>query len=216
MTEHPITIPFQARYYRSGTIDASTKQIWIVLHGYGQLSQYFIKKFKPLDEKGICVIAPEGLSRFYLEELQSTGRKSNRVGATWMTKEDRLTDIKNYMTFLDHVFKTEVGSSNIPVTVFGFSQGCATASRWILSPNIRFERLLLWAGVFPPDMDFQLGGEILRNKKVQIVYGTKDQFLNESRMDEMHSLIKKLNVSVEEISFDGGHDVDGETLLRIA
>jgi predicted esterase len=167
-------------------------------------------------KKESVLLLPEGLSRFYLEELQSTGRKSNRVGATWMTKEDRLTDIKNYMTFLDHVFKTEVGSSNIPVTVFGFSQGCATASRWILSPNIRFERLLLWAGVFPPDMDFQLGGEILRNKKVQIVYGTKDQFLNESRMDEMHSLIKKLNVSVEEISFDGGHDVDGETLLRIA
>lgn len=215
MSEHSITIPFQARYYRSREITPSTKQIWIVLHGYGQLAQYFIRKFASLEKKEICVIAPEGLSRFYLEELQSTGRKNNRVGATWMTKEDRLTDIKNYLTYLDDVFKTEVGPSQIPVTVFGFSQGCATASRWILSRNIRFERLILWAGVFPPDMDFQMGGEILKNKKVQIVYGTKDQFLTESRMDEMHALIRKLNVSVEEISFDGGHDIDEETLVRI-
>ena len=36
-------------------------------------------------------MAPEGLSRFYLEGF------SGKVGATWMTREDRLNDIDNYL-----------------------------------------------------------------------------------------------------------------------
>jgi predicted esterase len=216
MTEHPITIPFQARYYKSSNIDANTTQIWFVLHGYGQLAQYFIRKFNVLEQKNICVIAPEGLSRFYLEELQTSGRKNNRVGATWMTKENRLTDISNYLTFLDAIFEQEVGSAKIPVTIFGFSQGSATASRWILSKKIHFDRLILWAGVFPPDLDFTLGSEVLNGKRVQLVYGTKDKFLNESRIDEMNELIGKVNVPVAKISFDGGHDLHETTLLQIS
>ena len=39
------------------------------MHGYGQLAEYFIRKFNVLEEQNICVIAPEGFSRFYLENV---------------------------------------------------------------------------------------------------------------------------------------------------
>jgi hypothetical protein len=75
MEESDISFQFRARYYKLGEINAATRQIWFVLHGYGQLAQFFIKKFNTLTDHNVCVIAPEGLSRFYLEELQAGGRK---------------------------------------------------------------------------------------------------------------------------------------------
>lgn len=214
--ENSITIPFQARYY-TNDVGADAKQVWFALHGYGQLAQYFIRKFDVLAEHQIKVVAPEALSRFYLEPLTGAGRKNNRVGATWMTKEDRETDIRNYLTFLDTVFEKEVADpGKSKVTILGFSQGSATASRWAMSKNIYFNRLILWAGVFPPDMDFILGKEILKDKKVQLVHGKSDPFLTDSRMLESKTLIDKLGVGVEEVTFDGGHDLDPKTLSLLA
>ncbi|HEY0743940.1 MAG TPA: alpha/beta hydrolase, partial [Chryseosolibacter sp.] len=177
--------------------------------------QYFIRKFSALESKDVVVIAPEGLSRFYLEPIEGAGRKSNRVGATWMTKEDRLVDIENYMNYLDSVFATTVGNRDVPVSVLGFSQGSATASRWILSQNIRFNRLILWAGILPTDMDFQLGADVLKDKSVVMVYGKQDPFLTDARFTEMKSLVEKLNTKVDIVTFEGGHDIEESCLLRL-
>jgi hypothetical protein len=44
-------------------------------------------------------VAPEGLSRFYFEGgFHGPGSK---VGATWMTREDRLAKIEDYVGYLD-------------------------------------------------------------------------------------------------------------------
>jgi predicted esterase len=188
-----------------------------VLHGYGQLAQYFIKNFQSLTDQGITVIAPEALSRFYLEDVQSRARTgNNRVGATWMTRENRLTDIDNYITFLGGVYSKEVTDPAIPITVLGFSQGAATASRWVIDGKINFDRLVLWAGVFPPDMNFETGREILQKKKVILAYGTKDPFLNDDRFAEMKTLSQKLNIAAEMIAFDGGHEINQSALLKLS
>jgi predicted esterase len=216
MDQREISFSFTARYFRIGDINSATKQIWFVLHGYGQLAQYFIKKFSVLKNENICVIAPEGLSHFYLENFEpGTGRKNDRVGATWMTRENRLMDIGNYITYLNTLYHREVGKANIPVTVLGFSQGSATASRWVMDNSIRFERLILWSGIFPPDMDFEKGTSILQKKQVLMVYGKNDPFLSDDRFREMTDLSAKLSADVKLITFEGEHDIESETLLRL-
>jgi len=216
MHQHDIEFQFRARYYKQGEINASTRQVWFVLHGYGQLAQYFIRKFSVLEQHHICVIAPEGLSKFYLENFEAgKGRKSNRVGATWMTRENRETDIKNYIRYLNTVHEKEIGSKNIPVSILGFSQGSATASRWATQPNLKYDRLILWAGVFPPDMDFEIGRQILQQKEVLMVYGNKDPFLTDDRFTEMKAITEKLAANIKTITFDGEHDIDSETLLKL-
>jgi hypothetical protein len=88
MTQNELGFSFKARYSRLGEINDDTEQVWFVIHGYGQLAHYFIRKFALLENKNTCIIAPEGLSRFYVNELKEGGfRNSDRVGATWMTKE---------------------------------------------------------------------------------------------------------------------------------
>ena len=109
MKESGISFQFKARYYTLGDLRPSTSKIWFVLHGYGQLSKFFISKFKILADTGVHVIAPEGLSKFYLEDITTRANSgNNRVGATWMTRENRLTDIENYLTYLSNVYKIEV------------------------------------------------------------------------------------------------------------
>src|SRR5690242_15478023 len=101
MSSNTLSFPFSARYFKLGEINEHTTEVWFVLHGQGQLAEFFIQKFKMLEDQNICVIAPEGLSRYYLEGY------TGRVGATWMTKENRLMDINNYIQYLNAVYQTE-------------------------------------------------------------------------------------------------------------
>lgn len=210
MEQQELQFDFKARYYRLGKLDGSTKQLWFVLHGYGQLAQFFIRKFKVLEEAGICVIAPEGLSRFYLEG------NGGRVGATWMTKENRLTDIGNYINYLNEIYRKETSaiSSLPPITILGFSQGAATVTRWLLNGKINANRLILWAGLLPPDMDFEKGNEILKTMEVVEVYGKHDPFITEETMQQVKESNEKLNLLPSIIEFDGKHELDNSVLLR--
>ena len=203
MQSHHISVEFKARFSTLGELTSSTKQIWFVLHGYGQLAPYFIRKFDKLKEHSVYVIAPEGLSHFYTEPLQTTGRNSDRVGASWMTKENRLVDIENYLTYLNTLYADQVDSNcSVPTTILGFSQGAATACRWVSTGGVRFERLILWSGVFP------------QGKEVSIVYGKSDPFLENSQFELVREVSTKLGITPQYVPFDGGHEIEETTLLN--
>lgn len=218
MHQHELTFSYKARYSKIGEITKDTRQVWIVLHGYGQLARFFIRKFSSLEQHQICIIAPEGLSRFYLEDVAKRSQTGNdRVGATWMTKENRLMDIENYIQYLNAIYLQEVGPAvTIPVTVLGFSQGAATASRWITEQTVKFNRLILWAGILPPDMNLDVGKKVLKDKETYLVYGKSDPFINDGRFGEMQMLASKLGITPHRIEFDGAHEIDEKTLLKFA
>ncbi|MCK6616630.1 MAG: alpha/beta hydrolase [Cyclobacteriaceae bacterium] len=217
MKEQAVQFQFKARYYIAGTLNQQTKNVWIVLHGYGQLAQYFLKKFNALVDSETCVIAPEGLSRFYVEDLPTRTRTgNNRVGATWMTRENRLMDIDNYCEYLTTIYKTALEKyPEVCINLLGFSQGAATASRWALDSRINLHRLILWSGILPPDMDFEAGKRILSGKEFLVVYGNNDPFITPDRLNEMKQLTLKLGIAPELITFAGGHDIDESTLLQL-
>jgi predicted esterase len=217
MAEKSIRLTFKARYFHLGVPDHTTRQVWFVLHGYGQLARYFIRKFDVLAGHNICVVAPEGLSRFYLEDVSKRATSgNNRVGATWMTSENRLADIENYLHYLSAVYSEVLKeSSGVPVTVLGFSQGAATASRWVVHQPECCSRLVLWSGIFPPDMVIEKASPILSTKNLYLIYGLKDPFVTEDRLSEMKSLSDTLGVEPSVLTFDGGHEIDDSTLLKL-
>ena len=204
MHEFHIDINFSARFYQLGNLSKETQHVIFAIHGYGQQAKYFLNKFKPLDDGNTCIIAPEGLSRFYLEGFKG------RVGATWMTKEDRKTDIKNYLSFLNSLYESTSKqiSSSTKVTLLGFSQGSATVSRWAADGYVKFDELVLWAGIFPPDMNTDIASEIFKTKKVIYVYGDKDPYINSNKLIEMKNLSNDLNVTPEIVVFKGEHVID--------
>ena len=62
-------------------------------HGYGQLGASFSKALEPLEGDARVIAVPEALNRFYLDDPAKRHGPDSPVGATWMTREDRLTDI---------------------------------------------------------------------------------------------------------------------------
>ncbi|MGI9553196.1 MAG: alpha/beta hydrolase [Aurantibacter sp.] len=210
--EHQLDFSYRARYQKLGKIDSQTTDVWFVLHGYGQLSQYFIEKFEGLSKGKQCIIAPEGLSRFYLNGF------SGRVGATWMTKEDRLTDIQNYLSYLNAIYHRELAAidPSANIHLLGFSQGTATVTRWALQPQIHFDHLVLWAGMLPHDMDLSAGKKKLNGKRLTLVYGDQDEFVTKERLDEQKQMLSSMDLESQQIVFAGGHDIDQATLVKIS
>lgn len=211
-TEHRISFNFTARYRTIGTISKNIKHLWLVCHGHGHLAEYFIKQFACLDDGEHLIVAPEGLSKYYLKGF------TGRVGATWMTKEDRLNDIDNYVTYLEAVY-SQVKSQldeNVKVTLLGFSQGAATISRFATQTSVNFDRLIVWAGIFPPNLPIPTSIEKIKDQPVYWVYGTKDPYLTSQVIDQQKQLAERIQVSPEVISFEGKHELNEDVLLRIS
>lgn len=211
MAENTIEFQYRARYFQIGNIDSTTKHIIFALHGYGQQAKYFLKKFSHLEDHKVCIIAPEGLNRFYLEGFDG------RVGATWMTREDRETDIHNYISYLNAIYiqlKEHIGE-NTQVTILGFSQGAATASRWIADGLVKFDNLTLWAGIFPPDMNILESSQLLKDKKITYIYGTQDKFITPERLEEMSKISASLKVTPSILTFEGEHTLDENILTKL-
>ena len=206
-----VSFSHKAVFYQSSELSNQTAEIWFVLHGYGQLPQYFIRKFKEIENDQRVIVAPGGLSRFYLNGF------SGRVGSTWMTKEERLIDIENYINYLNKVAENILNnaSKDVKITLLGFSQGSATVCRWVEKLSFSFERLILHSGAFPPDVDFSGLSSKLEDKEIYMRRGTEDEFINEERKKEQKSLIEKLKVEVNEIQFEGKHDIHIDSLKEI-
>ncbi len=217
MNEETIHFNFQARYFKAGDIHRQTQQIWFVLHGYGQLARFFIKKFSSLENPNTCIIAPEGLSHFYLEDIVSRSQSGNqKVGATWMTRENRLMDIKNYIHYLNTIYQREVPTAFTgQISILGFSQGAATVSRWALDGAVPYHRLILWAGIFPPDMDFKQAAALFSKKEIIEVYGDEDPYLTVDRLKEVTQINERLGINPRVIKFKGGHEINTEILNQL-
>jgi predicted esterase len=206
-----ITTPVTGRYYTAGKLTESTNSIWLVCHGYGGLAKPFLQSFQPLDQEDTFIIAPEALHRFYIKGV------SGKVGASWMTKEDRLNDIQDYVAYLDNLYKSLLyrAPQQSTINVLGFSQGAATVSRWLSSGNCTADHLILWAGLFPPDLDFEVDRKIFQQLKVFLVYGTEDAYIDPMDIHEQEDVLQDNDIPYETISFEGGHKISKTTLQQV-
>ncbi len=103
MRERHIRVARTARYYTLGSPGTHLRELWLVCHGYRQLAGRFLPRFADLDDGTRLIVAPEGLSRFYLHDPAGGHGKEVPIGATWMTREDRENEITDYVGFLDGV-----------------------------------------------------------------------------------------------------------------
>ncbi|NBC15795.1 MAG: esterase [Bacteroidetes bacterium] len=209
MTEHHLTVHRTARYHTLGP-EETPDAVWFVLHGYGQLAAPFLRGFAPVDDGRRLFVAPEALSRFYLPGHE-------RVGASWMTKADRETEIGDYLAYLDALAEHLRAPlpDDVPVHVLGFSQGATTACRWAVLGATPVERVVLWAGGLPHDLDYDAHAETLRALDVTLVAGTEDEYVTPERLAEQQALLDDYAIPYRHVSFDGPHRLDAETLRRV-
>jgi acetyl esterase/lipase len=205
---HHLAVPRTARYLTLGPVDGPLDDVWFLLHGYGQLASEFLSSARALARARRLLVAPEALSRFYHEDHET-------VGASWMTREDRLAEIDDYVSYLDllqkRIFET-VRGERPPLRVLGFSQGVATAARWASRGRAEIERLVLWGSPLPHDLD---AAEARRLSRISmtVVTGSRDRFLTDEHLRQQFEHWR--GVSFEVKRFDGGHRLDDDTLRAL-
>jgi predicted esterase len=199
-----------ARYYKLGKTE-NCRVFYFALHGYGQQAERLIKKFDQLPEDCL-IVAPEALSRFYWDQ------KSGQTGASWMTKDDRDYEIEDYCNYLQAVFDQYLNAipDNCKIVLIGFSQGGATAMRWLLlkRPNNIFS-IQLWGCDIPPDLDYKSAKEYLSDKKLLWIYGKNDPYLNAERAEQLKKRFEQFELNPEVIQFEGAHEIDRSLLYDL-
>lgn len=198
-------------YSTLNTIGKSTKNIWLVFHGLGYLSKYFIKYFKILDPEENYIIAAQAPSKYY------QGKNFKHVGASWLTRENTKEETKNVLAYVDEVFKAEVTQKNINFIVLGYSQGVSIATRWLASRKINCNHLVLHSGGIPEELQKKDFNYLKKETIVTYLYGDEDQYITEARKTEEE--IKGKNLFEERLQievFKGVHEVNTSFLQKIS
>ena len=210
--KHSISFEFSSSYITYNQLTDNTENIWIVFHGYGQLSKYFIRRFDVLDRDKNYIIAPQGLSKFYVDD------DYKNVGASWLTKEDRGSDLLNqqkYLIKLMDELKLKIDFSKIKVNLFGFSQGVSALTRLLMNYNMKVNNIIIWAGWVPEEF-FNINKDVLKDTNLFFVVGNKDKYYNNPIIKGYIEKFKKiLNKEIDYSVFDGGHIVDRKVLKKI-
>lgn len=212
---HHLRTARTARYYTLGGDSPARASVWFVLHGYGQLAGQFVRFFSDLASDERLIVAPEALNRFYLIGVDKAPATERPVGATWMTREDRASEIADYVEFLDALYDEVMTTPRTRVVVLGFSQGAATATRWITHGRARVDRLILWGGLIPPDADLSSGHAALRHVPLTIVAGERDQYVTGAALADESARLEAAAIPFELITFGGGHVVSRGVFGRL-
>lgn len=202
---------FEASYFLSHEPISNPQDLWVVFHGYGQLAEFFLRKFMPLANSQRLFLAPEGTNYFYLQDFKG------RVGANWMTRYERELAIANNHRYLDKLLDTYLQKIDPKprIHVLGFSQGAATATRWASRWDEKIASLILWAGGFAEDMVLDVAREKFENTQISMVLGKEDKIITPESLERQKVLIQTLGNPVEQLEFDGAHELNFDLLRKI-
>jgi predicted esterase len=207
MKRHTIPVEKTARYFTLGSSEKA-KHVLFVCHGYAQLANEFLESFSALSKEELLIVSPEGLHRFYARGA------ADKVVASWMTREDRDDDIRDYIRFLDQVYAAVIAEISRPVkiSVLGFSQGAATVSRWAVNEKSRIDELILFCGFFPPDLP---PNGIPDATSLTVITASNDKFISPEQEALQLEQMRKISPALKHIRFEGSHEIHLPALLEI-
>lgn len=209
MALHWLPVEQNQRVDVLGELGPQTKHVWIGLHGYGQLVQFFQRHFRTFVTEERAFVFPQGPHKFYLNGV------SGRVGASWMTKDERESDIANQRVYLEQVrLWIAAQAPQASIHIVGFSQGVATGMRYLGYNKGPLGAFLAWAGSWPPDLD-ENSLEALKSLRFKGWFGTDDEYIGLEKQEgilEHYRTAYGLEFDVER--YAGGHSFDSAILGR--
>ncbi len=217
LREARLDTPRTARVcYLGGEAAGPPTELWYLLHGYGQRADRFLGRFRCLASAGRLLVAPEGLSRFYLSHSGEGHAGTDRVGASWMTRIERESEIRDYVRYLDLVARHSERGTRMPSrTVLGFSQGAHTAARWVLLGRIRVARLVLWGAALPRDLPSD-APDRLAGTRLILVRGRADALRRREEEAADERWLEREGIDYALHTHDGGHEIVAALLPALA
>ncbi|WP_179377215.1 alpha/beta hydrolase [Winogradskyella wichelsiae] len=200
--EKEITYTTRNSYSTLNTLTEQTKTVWLVCHGMGYLSRYFLRYFKNLDAEENYIIAPQAPSKFYIQPKM-------HVGANWLTRDQTDTGMDNILNYMDAVLEAEKIPDSINFIVFGYSQGVSVTMRYLAKRQLKCNQLVLHSGGIPIELKADDFKYLSKATKVKLIYGTEDEYLDSERIEkESDRALDLFGKRVEFLPFKGKHVVN--------
>jgi len=205
--EKDVVYNSQNTYSTLNTFTETTRCVWLVFHGIGFLSRFFLRYFTEFSKEEHYFIAPQAPSKYYLNGAYK------HVGASWLTKENTVMEKDNVMAYLDSVWEAEAIPQDRQLIVFGYSQGVSIATRFLAHRKIKPARLILYAGGVPEELNADSFTFLNTETEIVFFYGEQDPYLNPQRMAREQEKLNKLFAgNAKLLSFEGGHELRKEIL----
>lgn len=200
--EKEITYTTSNSYSTLNKLTQHTKAVWVVCHGMGYLSRYFLRYFKNLNTEENYIIAPQAPSKFYIQPKM-------HIGANWLTRNNTEADMQNILNYFGAVLEAEKIPKDVNLIVFGYSQGVSVAMRYLAKRQLQCNQLVLHSGGIPKELTAQDFKYLSKTTKVKLIYGTEDEYLDEDRIKVETELAKSLfDKRLTVLPFEGKHVVN--------
>jgi predicted esterase len=123
---------------------ASPAGLLVAFHGYAQSADETLQEIAKIPGAAAWTVAAvQGLHRFY-------HRNSEKVIASWMTRQDRDDAIADNVAYVDRAIEA-VGAAG-PIVFVGFSQGASMAYRAAMLGTHRAAGIIALGGDIPPEL----------------------------------------------------------------
>ena len=197
-------------YATLNSLSDTTQYVWLVFHGIGYLSRYFLRYFAEFPPASHYFIAPQAPSKYYLNA------EYKHVGASWLTRENTEVEKENVMAYLDAVWEAEAIPETTTLIVLGYSQGVSIATRYLSHKKLKPEHLILFAGGLPEELSPGAFGFLGSHTRTTFVYGKEDPYLNPERMAREQEKLEQLFEGRARLyPFAGGHVFKKELLPKL-
>lgn len=198
-------------YETLNEINSNTKRVWLVFHGIGFLSRFFLKYFNELPKEENYILAPQAPSKYYLKN------EYKHVGASWLTKENTAIETENLFNYLDAVLENENIPTDCEIIFFGFSQGVSIALRYLAYSKLQCSKLIIYAGGIPKELNKTDFSYFENKTEIVSIIGEHDEYLTPKRLEEENRKLNSLfGDNIRHINFKGAHEVKKEIINQLA
>jgi predicted esterase len=177
----------------------------IGFHGYAEDAEAQLERLRAVPESARWLtVSIQALHPFYR-------RRTDRVVASWMTRQDRewaIIDNAAYVaTSIDAV---AAEWPTLPAVVFaGFSQGVAMAFRAAVHTNRPVAGVVAAGGDIPPELTTSALKGV---PAVLLARGTSDDWYTGEKFAADERRLRECSVSVRALEFNGGHEWSTEVI----
>ena len=174
-------------------------------HGYGEDPETQLERLSSIPESSHWIsVSIQALHRFYQ-------RRTDRVVASWMTRQDRELAISDNVAYVTACIDAVAAEwPTIPNLVFaGFSQGVGMAFRAAASAIPGSVGVIAAGGDVPPELT---PSTLKRVSAVLIARGTSDNWYTKEKFADDERRLRQCSISVRALEFAGGHEWSGEVV----
>ena len=175
---------------------ASPVGLLVAFHGYGQSADETLAEVRKIPGAGAWTIASvQGLHRFY-------NRNSEKVIASWMTRQDRDDAIADNIAYVDRAI--DAVGSRVPIVFVGFSQGASMAYRAAVLGSHRATGIIALGGDMPPEL--RAAPVACPWPPVLIGAGERDKWFTSAKVEADAAFLAAQQVPHDVVRFAGAHE----------